>query len=389
MNSIFIFLVIFLSYQAFAQTSYVVPTRILMKKGYQLSIGGDYFKSRSKLDEDGGTLSYTEDESFQRIQGEVAGLYGLTENLQIGGRVRFRQNSSTNAMGTENSNGVESTYVNLIYAFKPIGQYHYSLEGGFGLRPFNNEEGSVGNEGKLIIGDDGNDTYIGAGLTYATKTNNFFTIRGGYRDPGKNISDEFYWDVQGAIAWSYVALVAGAQGVSSLKNDPYRNNFQDKPSYYTGATNLYNGRNREWFAPYAGLNLAMGKTWRIELTGSQVISGKSTDLGTSYSFNLVKRVEDKKSNRADQVFKEYDFEASITKISPKKGYVVIDKGLSDDVRKGMKIDFFEFDYVGGNILVARGVVYDSKSDSAIVKISHIFNTQKSLRVGNVARGSFK
>lgn len=42
--------------------------------------------------------------------------------------------------------------------------------------------------------------------------------------------------------------------------------------------------------------------------------------------------------------------ATISKVLAKKGYVVIDKGLADEVQKGMAFDFYEFDYVGGNVL---------------------------------------
>lgn len=125
------------------------------------------------------------------------------------------------------------------------------------------------------------------------------------------------------------------------------------------------------------------------MRGSQVVSGNSTDIGTAFGASLIRRVEDKSQDRPDQRFKEYDFEAAVTKVSPKKKYVVIDKGLADDVAKGMKIDFFEFDYVGGNILLARGIVFKTKADSSIVKITNLYNSKKELKEGVVARGSFK
>ena len=57
--------------------------------------------------------------------------------------------------------------------------------------------------------------------------------------------------------------------------------------------------------------------------------------------------------------------------------------------KDLEIDFYEFDYVGGNILLARGTVIQSKSSSAIVKITHRYNTKKELKEGTVARGNFR
>lgn len=381
---------------AFAQTSYVFPTRILNKKGYQLGVTGEYWKSSKRVDKDGKKFPFEDGESFNRIQTEVSGFYGLTENLQIGGGVRYRQNaskvlnSSTNEIDSETSSGVQSTFVNLVFAFKPVGQLYYAIDGTFRYTPYTNEESSASKPGNLILGDDGNEYSVGAGVTYASKSNNFISLRGGYRKPGQDLSGELYYQVEAALAWSYVALIAGVDGVSSMGNDPYENDTANRPVFETGSTGLYHGINREWIAPYAGINFALGKTWRVEFKGSQVVSGKSTDLGTNFGVSLIRRVDEKKTTEiTDSRFKDYDFEASITKISPKKGFVVIDKGVAEDVQKGMKIDFYEFDYVGGNILLASGLVIQTKADSSIVKITHLYNTKRELKEGVVARGTFR
>lgn len=379
----------------FAQTSYVFPTRILHKKASQFGVSGEYWKSSKRVDKDGKKFPFEDGESFSRIQSEVAGYYGLTENLQIGGGVRFRQNASkvfnttTSEIDSETSSGVQSTFVNVMFAFKPINQLHYALEGTYRYTPYTNEESTASNPGKLILGDDGNEYSIGAGVTYASKTNNFLSARFGYRKPGQDLASELYYQVEAALAWQYVALIAGVDGVSSMNNDPYEDDLANRPVYETGSSGLYHGVNREWLSPYAGVNFALGQNWRVEFKGSQVVSGKSTDLGTNFGISLIRRVDDKQTDKADSRFKDYDFEASVTKISPKKGFVVIDKGISDDVQKGMKIDFYEFDYVGGNILLARGIVIQSKVDSSIVKVTHLYNTKKELKEGVVARGSFR
>lgn len=386
-------LVVLAGQSALAQTTYVAPTRILEKKGYQLGVSADAFVSSKSVDRDNKDVDFEGGDAFKRFQGEFTGLYGLTENLQIGGGLRYRQNVSTiessGVENTETSTGVESTFVSLKYAFKPVDQLYYSVEGLFRYTPFTNDEGKNGSDGNLILGDDGNEYSAGLGMTYAFKTKDFFSGRVGYRKPGQELSGEIYWQMEGALVWKYLALIAGVDGVSSMNNDPYGDDEASRPAYYTGRTALYNSKNREWIAPYAGLNVALGETWRVEARASQVVSGRSTDLGTAFGISLIRRVEDKKTNKIDTRFKQYDLEASISKISPKKGYVVIDKGLADDVQKGMKIDFYEFDYVGGNILLARGTVIQSKSSSAIVKITHRYNTKKELKEGTVARGNFR
>lgn len=374
---------------ALAQTSYVAPTKILSKKGYEFGLSGDVFNSSKKVDKDRGNIDFGDGESFSRTQGTVSGFYGLTHNFQIGGGVRFRQNSSTVSNETDTSTGVESTFLNLIFAFKPVGRFQYTLEGLYRYRPYSNAEGDGTTPAALILGDQGNEYSGGLGLTYSSPRSNFLTGRVGVRRPGSEIASEIYWQVEGALAWKYLALIAGVDGISSMNNDPYETDEANRPRYNTGSTFLYNGSNRELIAPYLGMNLALGKTWRVELRGSQVVSGRSTDLGTSFGASLIRRVEDKASERADRAFKEYDFEAGVTKVSPKKGFVEIDKGLSSDIQKGMKIDFYEFDYVGGNLLLARGVVIQVKADTSIVKITQVYNTKKELKEGIIGRGAFR
>lgn len=375
--------------------SYVPPTKTLLKRGYQLGVTSDYFNSSTRIDKDGNQQDFENGEGFSRIQSEVYGSYGLIDNLQISGGLRYRQNSSTvvsTLTGLEEndtSSGVESTFVNILYAFPVVDRMSYALEGSFRFRTFSNQETNASGQGELILGDEGNDYGASLAATYASRTNNFISARFGYRNPGEHISPELNWQIEGALRWKYLALIAGVDGVSSLNNDPYGNNATNKPVFYTGSTFLYHGTNRELIAPYGGLNLSLGESWRVELKGSQVVSGRSTDLGTSYSVSIVRRVEKAKSNKEDKSFKEYDFEATVTQVSPKKGYLVIDKGLSDDLQKGMKVDFFEFDYVGGNILLARGVVIETKSETSIVKITQVFNAKKEIKEGVLARGSFR
>jgi hypothetical protein len=67
-------------------------------------------------------------------------------------------------------------------------------------------------------------------------------------------------------------------------------------------------------------------------------------------------------------FKEYEVEATVVRISPRGIFIKIDKGVGDDVSKGMVMDIFQFDYMGGNILTARGIVYEVDADSSVIKV---------------------
>ena len=395
---LFLLLILFpiLSFAQNAPTSYVAPTRVLAAKGYQLGVYADYFTRTELRDEKGKKVDEADDYKFNRVQTEVSGQYGATNDLQFGVGFRFRQNVGTQIDREDatqevkaTGSGLQSTFLNLMFAFKQVDRVQYTLEGTFRYSPYTNNEYEAGDDQTIaILGDTGNEYSAGLGMSYIGTSKNYLTVRGGYRRPGSEISDEIYWQAEGAMAWSYIALVAGVDGVTSLKNDPYENDEENRPNY-NSPTYLYNVPNREWITPYAGINIALGNTWRVELKGSQSIQGTSTDLGTTFGINLIRRVEKSETRLVDNKFKTYDLEATVTKISPKKEYVVIDKGIADDFNKGMRVDFFEFDYIGGNVLVATGVIIKTKSDSAIVKITQRFNTKKELKEGLIGRATLK
>lgn len=388
------FLILAIASGAWAQSAgpYLPVTKILRAKGYQIGVYSDSFSTTKTVDEEGKKEELPEGTSFTRYQSEIMGQYGATNDLQFGLGLRFRQNSlKVDESGTDvsaSSSGIQSTFFNFVFAFEQVDQIQYAVEGIFRYSPYTNDEIADADPKVLILGDAGNEMSAGLAATFQSRGNNFLAVRAGYRRPGSELSHELYWQAEGAVAWKYIALVAGVDGVTSLKNDPYESHPEDRPIYNAG-TKLYGSINREWVAPYAGLNLALGDTWRIELKGSSVVSGNSTDLGTAFGFNLIRRVDKSLTRMVDSKFKSYDIETSITKVSPKKEYVVVDKGLADDLFKGMRIDFFEFDYVGGNILVATGIVMKLKSDTAIVKITQRYNMKKEIKEGLIGRAALK
>ena len=190
------------------------------------------------------------------------------------------------------------------------------------------------------------------------------------------------------MVWKHVGLVAGVNGISSMNNDPFESVPEERPNL-NAQTRLYNSINREMIAPYAGINIALGNTWRVELRGSQVVSGTSTALGSIFGINLIRRSEKSTTRLLDNKFKTYDLEATVTKVSPKKEFLEIDKGIADDITKGMRMDFFEFDYIGGNVLVASGIVVKTKSETAVVQITQRFNQKKELKEGLIGRATLK
>jgi hypothetical protein len=394
MKLFLLMLILSIPLSSWGQAAYISPTRVLRKGGNEGFFRLDAFQTSHVIDESRQRRQLGEGEFFHRYQFETGVLYGANDQLQfgIGARLRMHQARFPNSQGElidAGSMGLQSTFATLHFAFKPIGRMQYTFESMFRYTPYTNPESNTANQSDLILGDDGNEYWAGLGLTYTSMRNDMLTFRGGFRNPGGSIANELYWQAEGALIWRNFALVAGVDGVLSLEDDPYEGNLQQRPSFNTGNSALYHQVSREWVTPYVGINLALGQHWRMELRGSQVITGRSTDLGTGFSIHLARRVEKFESRLVDARFKEYDIEANVSKISPQKGFVIIDRGLTSDVQTGMRFDFFEFDYVGGNVLVARGVVTQAKADSAIVRITHRYNAKIEVKEGMVARASLK
>lgn len=388
----FFFLVLsLLGQKIWAQTPYIPAARLLNAKGYEAFVGADYFKTSTRVNKNGSKVSFERGEKFQRYQGEAGLRYGLAKSFQIGLSGRYRRNESVQLVNDEtfsaSSSGLQSILTTVAIGTEPVNRLQYSLEGFFRYVPYSYSEKDAASsdvQKDLILGDVGNEYGAGGALTYASPSNNYLSARAGWRRPGDFLSSEIYWQAEAAAVWRSVALVAGVDGVSSLGNGD-----TDMPVYNKGTTNQYHSFEREWITPYVGLNFSLGDSWRMELRGSHVYSGKSTDLGTGFGIQLVRRVEQNPNKLVDKRFKSYDLEVTVTKVSPKKNYVVVDKGLAEDMTKGMRLDFYEFDYMGGNVLVARGVVIQVKTDTSIVKITQQYNLKKEIKTGLVGRGQLK
>lgn len=381
---------------SWASTPYVPYARLLNAEGYEVYLGGDYFKTEQTVDEKANSSKLDSEESFSRTQGFAGFRYGLAKSFQFGVGGVYRNHSSTdvrNINGTDEtfsstSSGLQSITTDLKLGLESSGQLAYSLEAFFRYVPYSysdiKDKVNFNYENDLVLGDVGSAFGAGIATTYSALNNNFFSLRTGWRRPGTNLSPEIYWQAEAALVWSGFALLAGVDGVSSLKNGD-----ETRPVYNTGSSQLYNGLNREWLRPYIGMNVSLGDSWRAELQAGQTLSGRSTDLGQSFGIQIIRRIEKNLSRSKDASFKTYDLEASVSKVSPKQGYLVIDKGIADDISKGMKFDFYDFDYIDGNDLVASGIVVKVQADTAIVKISKIYNAKKQLKTGLVGRAKLR
>ena len=148
---------------------------------------------------------------------------------------------------------------------------------------------------------------------------------------------------------------------------------------------MYNSINRTIISPRVQVGWAIG-SWRVDLYGSQVVAGKSTDKGTRLGIQLVKMSAPKKNpnSKTKESFKEYSIEATVLKVSPKGRFVQIEQGVSQDIEKGMRFDFYETDFFGGNELIATGIVYETSLNRSIVKIVKKY-AKKTIHKGFTAR----
>lgn len=393
MNTYFILLLLLFSFHLHAAKSvqsYYPPLLLLNESNWQLEFNNDIFQTEATWDKDGTVGELATNESFTQIQSEIVGSYGVTPDLQFsfGGRMRSNSADMNNSGTTESASvtGIESALVKLVYKMATVGNIHLGMEVEYRKKLFRNQafDGTKPYE-FIVLGDEGDEQYIGGLFTYYhPEYQNTLAFNFGYRIPGDNLANEMVLGFEGAIGYKRLALVGNFESVLSMNDDPLaggqRNNIDSSPS------NLYNSANRQWNKLSGGINFAFSRTWRIELRGGAVTSGRSTDKGKFYMANLIYRSTEISVNEIEQErYKEYTLEGEISKISGKKKYFVMDKGLRNGSYKGMKVDIYRKISPLKSDLLATGYVIDVMDKTSIVKIKKYY-INKSLKVGDTVRG---
>ena len=196
-----------------------------------------------------------------------------------------------------------------------------------------------------------------------------------------------YW-AKGAFA-----LGGGVNGIFSFEQDDYGDAPGDKPFRAVGSTNTINSVDRSYYQMYGAIHLSLSDRLRGELLGGQVLSGEFWDQQGLIQFNLVfhggERAQQQKQNQqVREVFKDYEVEAEVVKVSPRGTLVKIDKGFSSGINKGMRFDIYDADGQRTSVLVASGAVFKVNSEDAIVKILQVFREDKDagIKEGYAARG---
>lgn len=386
----FLIFILLISTQAWGQTSYVSKTQTLAEGGSELLFQTEYFLPTIHSNPNGTLVQFEEGETYQSADINLNGSYGFTNRLQATIGVRFRAISQTQVISNEDTlftkSGLESTMLSLKYSFPMEEGMQYAFEANYRAATYSNDPYTPGDERTTVaLGDGGTDLSIGMGVSYYTKSQNFFSGRFLYRNPAETLSSEIFSEIEGAIVWPYFTALVGIENIYSLAQDPYATDQENKPDIDNGFSEQYNSINRSWTAPYIGMHIALGSRWRLEFNAKSKLYGNSTDLGNIYTLSLVRRNSKKENFKAkDAAFKEYKYEGSVTKITKNRSAVVVSIGIAQGIKKGEKVDFYHFDYIGGNQLIASGYAIKVGLRKSIVKITKRYSKLR-VEEGTLAR----
>lgn len=378
-----------------AGVAYIPFTSTLKQSGNQISFSAEYFQTQSTVNNESELTKNIGSNSHQRADFEFLGKYGFTDQLEghIGLRGRYIQSQNTFIYDETKSDtfklsrsGMESALVGFKYSFKEVERVKYAIEGFYRYALHSSSLYSSGEPDQTALGEGSREYGIGGDITFKTKSSNIFEMKMLYRSPAQDLSQEIFSKVQYGLVWTKMSLYAGIENVYSQNNDPYTNDPENKPYMYQGSSVFFNSVNRQWSAPYGGLNFAIGDRWKMQLQYTQVITGRNTDLGPRVFVGLVRRNDapDNTFSKRDSAFKEYRIEGTVVKLSKTRKVAVVNKGISSGLRNGMKVDFYFFDFVGGNKLIATGRVIKAKASKSLIRIGKRFSRRR-VEAGTVMR----
>jgi hypothetical protein len=345
--------------------------------------GAELLSSTAIFDEDVVEKPFADGDSFKMIDSDFKISYGLSSNLETSFFFKWRNITAVNQTNSVSTSGPESAGVEAKYSFEPVGKVRYALGVHYRQTLYTNtiypSQAAVPAD-TIILGDDG--TEYGVSL-FATYNNHPWKLDStfSYVSPPNDLSSEIQYKFEGLYFFSKLSLMGGLEGIYSLS----RNQLSQKPWMARGPGNLFNSLNRQYMAPYVGLNYAFDK-FLLSLKGETIVSGRSTDkgnlvgLGITWSSGGVTPESEKIES-----FKEYHIDGSVLKVSARGNFIKIDQGLSTDVEKGAKFDIYQTDYFGGNVLVGSGVVFEVGSDWAVIKLIKKYK-EIEIKPGFAARG---
>lgn len=359
----------------------------LNSKAYSIEALASVFNTNAHYDVEGTEYAMIPDGSYRMIDTDLKISYGISSRIEASVFAKLRNVSSSDGINSASNSGPESIGVEGKYAFLPINGLRYAVGVRYRQTLYTNTRYTLAQirpVDEVILGDDGSEYGVDLYSTYlANPWKLDFKI--GYNAPPNDLSSEILFKVEGLYQFSKLGLLAGVEGIYSLKRDQYTDTPSLKPLMNVGQSTQFNSLNREKTAPYVGLNYAFDK-FLFFLKGQAIIAGKSTDKGSLAlaGINWSSVGISAESIKVDS-FKEYHIDGSVLKVSARGNFIKIDQGLSTDVEKGSKFDIYQTDYFGGNVLVASGLVYEVGSDWAVIKVTKKYK-EIEIKPGFAARG---
>jgi len=361
------------------------------EKSFELESKASLFSTSANFDSEGNEVALNEEDSYTQLDGQLAVRYGFGKSLELSGGLNFRSAQATFASGNEiingASSGVESYFVGFKYSKRANSRLFYALDAGVLQTSYTNTVYATQAEipsDEIVLGDSGNQYHLGVGISYMRTKDHYLSAWGAFRQPGNDLSGELPFLFESAWTWSKVALVINLQGIYSLGSDTFSADPLLKTPQGRGPSALYNSVDRQMMAPGVAGYMIFGR-WRVGLEAKTVISGVSTDKGTSIGVSFLRSSKGASSvEKKKNTFKEYRIEATVLKVSPRGKFIQIDNGISQDVDKGMKFDIYQSDFFGGNELIAQAIAYEVAGERSILKIVKKYS-RKRVKKGFTAR----
>ncbi len=379
----FLFLVSLLFSESSHASVHRGGAELLNAKAYSVILNASVFSTTALFDEAGTEKPMNSGDKFRMIDTDLKLSYGISNKLETSLLFKFRNINASTQSVTASNTGPESAGVEAKYSFGTFGKMSYALGVHYRQTLYTNtvypSQATIPTN-TIILGDDGTEYGVGMFATFNSrpwKLDSSFQ----YVSPPNDLSSEIHYKMEGIYFFSKLSLLAGVEGIYSLNRDQ----LVQKPFFARGPTNIFNSLNRQYVAPYAGINYAFDKIF-LSLKGQSIVAGHSTDKGNAASINIAWNSQGVTAESIKvESFKEYHIEGSVLKVSARGNFIKIDQGLSTDVEKGMKFDIYQTDYFGGNVLVASGVAYDVGADWTVIKLTKKYK-EIEIKPGFAARG---
>lgn len=337
---------------------------------YGVRVEGNYFDTLGHFDGEGNEIALNEGESFNKMDVDLSIIYGPTAQIDLFVKGRYRQVQSTSSQLDLSNSGPESAGGGIRYLLAQTAPWKILLQASFSQTLYSNSTYSTAAEvpAEIILGDDGLDLSFGVRATRQSSSLWALNMGIDFALPANGLSSELRYQAELHGLLKHFGIFVGLEGVQAMGGDEYSSHPSDKPLMATQSTYLFNSLDRSWNSAIGGLSFKFSAV-HLRLWGGVTGWGQSTDKGNQFGFSLYwDNSSGKYGAKVKNAFKEYSIEGRVIKILAQKNFFVADIGMAQDVERGMFFDIYKTDYLGGNILVAIGVVSEVSADRCVVKI---------------------